>query len=66
MVKYKWKAQEAVKEIVKAASGDENLYLDMQTRGEACTIISDDLTNIENAIRTAYEQGFECGRRNYD
>ena len=66
MVEYKSKAEEAVKKIVKAASGDKSLYLGMQTRGEVCTITSDDLTNIENAIRTAYEQGFENGRRNDD
>jgi hypothetical protein len=55
----KFSAKTAVKEIVYAASGDGDLY-DAMVRHDAGHIFRyDDLLNIENAIRTAYEKGVQ-------
>ncbi len=55
-------AKKAVKEIVYAASGDDEQY-DAMIRHDAGYIFKyDDLINIEDAIRTAYEKGVQDAR----
>ena len=60
----KFSAKHSVKQLVAYASGNANQYDDMvQTSGDAnpvlCVINHDDLVNIENEIRSAYETGYQ-------
>ena len=60
----KFSAKHSVKRLVAYASGNTNQYDDMvRTSGDSnpvlCVINHDDLLNIENEIRSAYEVGYQ-------
>ena len=65
----KFSAKHSVKRLVAYASGNTNQYDDMvRTSGDAnpvlCVINHDDLLNIEDEIRSAYEAGYQEANKN--
>ena len=65
----KFSAKHSVKQLVAYASGNTNQYEDMvRTSGDfnpvLCVINHDDLLNIEEEIRSAYEAGYQEADKN--
>ena len=65
----KFSAKHSVKRLVAYASGNTNQYDDMvRTSGDfdpvLCVINHDDLLNIEEEIRSAYEAGYQDANKN--
>lgn len=65
----KFSAKHSVKQLVAYASGNTNQYDDMVRTSEdfnpvLCVINHDDLLNIEEEIRSAYEAGYQAANKN--
>ena len=65
----KFSAKHSVKRLVAYASGNTNQYdIMVRTSGDSnpvlCVINHDDLLNIENEIRSAYEAGYQDANKN--